>query len=349
MKLPKVSIVICTYKRPDMLRIALESIVNQTVDRTSYEVLVIDNNSNDETCEITEEYMKKNKNVSYQLETKQGLSHSRNCGYINAKADYVGYMDDDAKAPENWVEQTINIIEEFEPDIFGGPIYPFYLNKKPEWFKDEYEIRKKAEKSGWLEKGNISGSNIFFKKELLEEYNGFNPDFGMKEDKISYGEETLIIKRAREEGRKIYYSIDIKMCHFVPEFKQNIVYWMLSNYTAGKVNALSKQSPFKIEDVYNLMELVDNIMVNIEVALKEYSKRGYGSIENFLIEERIIKEFKKIGKIINEYKYSLTPKGNSELSPSKMLDIISNKNKGITLKEFFKSVFMLFKLLITRI
>ncbi len=79
---PKVTFVICTYNRADYLDDTLNSIFQQDLTGLNFELLVVDNNSTDQTPEIVEKYQeltgKDDKPMHYIKETKQGLSHARN-------------------------------------------------------------------------------------------------------------------------------------------------------------------------------------------------------------------------------------------------------------------------------
>src|SRR5690606_27992260 len=125
---PKISIIIVTYNRSDLLPGCFDSVVDQAAVQSDYEVIVVNNNSTDDTQKIAEEYAEKYDNFRTVIAEKQGLSHGRNRGYLEAKAEYVAYLDDDAKATRTWVETALKVISELEPEIFGGPIDPFYLD-----------------------------------------------------------------------------------------------------------------------------------------------------------------------------------------------------------------------------
>ncbi|MFX6888208.1 glycosyltransferase, partial [Acinetobacter baumannii] len=77
-----ISIVICTYNRAQYLPDALDSLHHQTIDKQLYEIIVVNNNSTDNTAEVCEAYIKKYRDLSitYLLETKQGASFARNSG-----------------------------------------------------------------------------------------------------------------------------------------------------------------------------------------------------------------------------------------------------------------------------
>ena len=134
----EISVVICTYNRSDILKNVLETVVNQTVDQSFYEVIIVDNCSTDQTESQVRNFSRLNTNIRYVLEKRVGLSHARNRGWKEARGRYVAYTDDDCELPEEWLTIALQIIENVEPDIFGGPYYPYYLSPKADWFKDEY-------------------------------------------------------------------------------------------------------------------------------------------------------------------------------------------------------------------
>lgn len=233
----KLSIIICTYNREKYLEYALESLVSQTEEQDNFEVLIIDNNSKDNTKEVYKRFKEKLP-LKYFLEKKQGLSHARNRGIKESKYDYVAFLDDDAKASKDWVKIGLKIIKERKADIFGGPIYPYYESEKPEWFKDEYEIRQHGHEAKYLKKGYLSGSNIFLRKSVFNTVGMFDPAYGMKGDKIFFGEETKLQMIADQKNIKRFYDPKLFVYHLVPEYKMKVLYFikrgLADQVTAGK-------------------------------------------------------------------------------------------------------------------
>jgi len=76
----KLSVVVCTYNRAQLLTEALDSVCNQTLDKSRYEIIVVDNNSADGTRELVGEFCRRFSNVRYCFEPQQGLSYARNRG-----------------------------------------------------------------------------------------------------------------------------------------------------------------------------------------------------------------------------------------------------------------------------
>ncbi|MBI4603735.1 MAG: glycosyltransferase family 2 protein [Planctomycetes bacterium] len=234
------SVVICTYKRPRLLREALQSMLQQKLPRDRFEVIVVDNNSEDETEAVVREIARAAPNIRYARELKQGLSHSRNKGCEEARGDYLVYLDDDAKAHPAYLLKAYRTIVLHDPDIMGGPIYPYYTDPKPGWFKDEYEVRHHAEETGWSASCSVSGSSFIVRRTLLRELGMFDPSLGMVGDKVRLGEERAVLNRYRlrpPEKQKVYYHIGCIVYHHVPREKMRPRYLLKRYYVAGHAKA----------------------------------------------------------------------------------------------------------------
>ena len=132
------SIIICTYNRCKFLEKCINSIINQINEQNDIEIIIVDNNSNDGTKKLIENY---NINfINYHLETKQGLSFARNKGIKVSKGKYLAFVDDDATINKNWLESLLkHINKKSHNHIYGGPIYPNFEIDCPEWIDKEYK------------------------------------------------------------------------------------------------------------------------------------------------------------------------------------------------------------------
>jgi glycosyltransferase involved in cell wall biosynthesis len=262
---PVLSVAVCTYNRADLLSGCLQSLAEQTADKSQYEVIVVNNNSTDATQEICEEFAKKHSNFRLVREPRQGLAYARNKGWNEAWCDYVGFIDDDAKADKEWLKRAHETIKTIRPEIFGGPYYPFYIGEKPKWMSDKFGTMQYGE-SGFLEDNQfLSGSNIFFKKTLLDELGGFNPDLGMKGSKIDFGEETWLIVKARKAGIKTYYCHDMKVYHLVAEYKKNPFWYLQAAYEHGR----SADRMFMTDHQYEEGELIYGLLKDLDLFVSE--------------------------------------------------------------------------------
>lgn len=337
----KISIAICTYNRHDLLKLNLEGFLQQSNKLENYEILVIDNNSTDNTANLVKDLSKNIPQLKYIFEPNQGLSYARNTAYKNALADYVAYLDDDAIPSENWVEEAVNIIKNYKPDIFGGTVYPYHLSPVPEWFKEEYEIRQPQKHTGWMADGShISAMNIVFKKDLLEEFGGFTISRGMTANQLVYGDETEIITHAHKTNRKLFFSQELTVKHFVPDYKKTIAFFIYGPYKMGKdSNHCIEGRNYTINDIYSLPKLIDDTFEKFGSKLKTVQSGKAPYLESFIIENTKA-DFNKIGGIVEAFKE------NPKLNIISYINHYTNVGKKISGKELLTSIKILMKIFI---
>lgn len=231
------SIIICTYNRAMLLEKCLESLMAQTAGLFTHEVLVVDGSSNDETQSLVHCYAEKEPSIRYIFEEKPGHSNARNRGYEEAVGVYLIYLDDDAIVPVDYLENVLRVISGHSPDIVGGPVYPYYISAKPRWFRDEFEIRKYAEQSGFSKTCGISGGNFIVKKDILAELGLFDPDYGMIGGKLGMLDEAKTLAQYRLltplEDQKVYYSLECYIKHYTPAEKMRLSYMIKRRYVTG--------------------------------------------------------------------------------------------------------------------
>lgn len=232
---PTLSVIVCTYNRSSWLRRCLGSLEPQCADCGVVEVLIVDNNSSDDTRKMAEEYTSRLPHFKYIYEKAQGLSHARNRGYREARGKYVAYLDDDAKAHADWVSSILRFFEAVpEASGVGGPYLAFSPDPVPPWFPKEYgcwSLGGKTRKLG--ENEYVNGLNMAFTKEALTALGGFDTAIGMTGSKVSYGEETNLTLRMRECGRSVYYCHDMVVDHAILPYKQHLGWLLKSSFANG--------------------------------------------------------------------------------------------------------------------
>ena len=90
-----ISVIIPTRNRADLLNLALKSIVNQNTSSSEFEVLVINNGSNDHTSKIVNNYKKELLNLKEIYVPEPGLHNGRHAGMKEAKGNILVFIDDD--------------------------------------------------------------------------------------------------------------------------------------------------------------------------------------------------------------------------------------------------------------
>jgi glycosyltransferase involved in cell wall biosynthesis len=225
-----------------MLAQALESLIQQTLNKRIYEIIVVENVCTDNTNELVRELMAIHPecNITLIHEDVPGAGHARNKGLKYARGDIVAFMDDDAKAKTDWLETALRCFEEVEPKPIGigGPIFPYYFPPKPAWFKDEYEIRTWGEQPRFLNRGEMfSGSNMIFQKNVLEKFGGFDICVEIKGISLILGEECTAFEKmwnSLDEACLLYYSPKLTVFHAVPNYKISVFYRLKRAFAMGQ-------------------------------------------------------------------------------------------------------------------
>jgi glycosyltransferase involved in cell wall biosynthesis len=267
------SVVVCTFNREKLLPKCLDSLCNQTISHTQYEIIVVDNASTDNTPSIVADFKSKfpNHSINRILEGKQGLGYARNTGWKQATGRFVAYIDDDAIAGVEWLQQASEIIMSLQPTpiCVGGPIGVYFTTPQPEWFKEQYEIRTMGDEPRFLAAGeSFSGSNMIWDKSYLVRFNGFDVNKGVTGEYISVGEETALFRRVWSDipGANFFYSPRLKIQHFVAPVKLTLRYrWKRAfiigsviGYEAIKTHKMTRFTRFKISilELWRLTKLV---------------------------------------------------------------------------------------------
>jgi glycosyltransferase involved in cell wall biosynthesis len=236
------SIVICSYNRAPFVERNLPALLTQTEKYTGkqrVEVIVVDNNSNDNIEEVTSALKKEYRNVSFTKELSQGLSYARNKGWKKARGEYVAYIDDDAKVHAEWLRTVLQSIKKNNPLLLGGPVFPDFESKPAWWVNQKDFIRLDDYEIGPLPEARaikgFAGGNMIIKRKVLQEFHGFNPNYGMQGDTVKLGEEVEFAQRIyKKYGNRTFNHPKIAVDHFEPTKKLTIQGYWERSFAAGQ-------------------------------------------------------------------------------------------------------------------
>ena len=218
------SIIICSYNRASYISDALTSLYNQSSELDNFEIIIVDNNSTDNTKEVYTIWRQTNTNGQFTFisETKQGASFARNTGATIAKGEWVCFMDDDAVATTNYVENILKHIQN-KPDAvgFGGRIIPKYIPSEPKWMS--YYVSSLVGNFDYapiacaFENGKYPlESNMIVKKSVYDQIGGFNVNLpGVVGTLRIGGEGKELFYKILALGHIIYYDPAICVHHVV--------------------------------------------------------------------------------------------------------------------------------------
>lgn len=210
----KASIIIPTYERPETVTATVQSVLDQSV--TDYEVIVVDDGSNDPDQLRTLERLASNDRVTVlELTENVGPAAARNRGWRVASADPILFTDDDCLVPNNWVER---LTDSFEPGVgaVGGPLLPTADELARSAFARLHRYRNEVIYG--LPDGEVVGddtlpmsgtANVAYRREALETVGGFDESFP-----TAAGEDADLQKRVVEAGYQMKY-VPVEVNHNV--------------------------------------------------------------------------------------------------------------------------------------
>ncbi|MGZ8558866.1 MAG: glycosyltransferase [Chitinophagaceae bacterium] len=191
-KEPVISVVICTYNRDKFIGEALNCLAKQTLSAELFEIIIVDNDSTDNTPGISKNFIASHPelNIRYVPEANKGLSFARNRGIAEAKAPIITYIDDDAEATPGFLQSIVSFMQADKTIVgVGGKVVPKYSeSKEPEWMSKylngfvglmDYGIKPKRFDGSMK---YPAGCNMTYTKDILKQAGGFNNQLTFRSD-----------------------------------------------------------------------------------------------------------------------------------------------------------------------
>ncbi|MGH7233318.1 MAG: glycosyltransferase [Nitrospiraceae bacterium] len=208
------SVIICTYNRSANLKAALSSLAQMNLPGAlQWEVIVIDNNSTDDTKKVVAEFARSALVVKYIFEPVQGLSHARNRGVRESNGAVLSFIDDDVVVAPDWLLEVRNAFHQYQVACVGGRV-PLRKNLiTPKWWHEDYDnaigacdkgdeiIVADAEYLGLIG----IGANLSFKRGAFEKHGDFRTDLGRIGASLLMGEEAEFCNRLKTNGELLIY------------------------------------------------------------------------------------------------------------------------------------------------
>jgi glycosyltransferase involved in cell wall biosynthesis len=247
----RVSICVCTYNRAHILAYCIESLTNLKVPvGCEAEILVVDNNSVDNTKEVVLRYSLRSPiKIVYLYEPQKDLSVARNRAIEEACGDYLSFLDDDCAVSPDWLQILVDDIDELAPFIMGGPYIGALLpGNSPKWFKGDYFSNLPCcFKRGYHREFRASGCNMVLHRRVYDMHR-FDKNFGMKGDELKLGEEVLLQDRFLNEnaGAMVFYEPRIGVNHYILPHKISLSYCAKREMEGGAFRWGSAAVSFKL-------------------------------------------------------------------------------------------------------
>ena len=200
-RVPKVSVVVCSYNGAATLRGCLEAL--QRVDYPDFEVILVDDGSKDSTQSIVAEFPLV-KNI---LQPNRGLSVARNVGMQAATGEIIAYTDSDCMPDSDWLYFLVSTLLHSSYAAVGGP----NLNPPAQGPIPAAVAACPGAPTHVLlsdtEAEHIPGCNMAYWKSALEEIGGFDPEFR------TAGDDVDLCWRLMQAGHRVGFSPSALVWH----------------------------------------------------------------------------------------------------------------------------------------
>lgn len=254
------SVIVCTYNRAGNLPRCLGALARQQgVEALDWEVLVVDNNSTDDTAGRVQALQRQLPiSIRYAHEPQQGLNYARNTGVRESAGSHFSFVDDDIEVSPCWLQSLYRSFVANDADAVGGRIHLDPAVVLPGWIRDD-------ETKGFLGFQDFGdapfrmdgrrrypyGGNMAFHRRVVDRIGYFNPLLGRKGEgrkraELFKGAETDYFHRLADSGEaRIFYEPDAIVYHQVQPFQLQKKYFRTIHFNAGFQRAFFSGRPYE--------------------------------------------------------------------------------------------------------
>lgn len=247
---PLISVCVCTYKRPDLLRELLNSLVVQSSYGFRYEIVVVDNDKTASAQEVVQAVARCHGDlgIRYEVEPIQGISFARNYTVRLAEGEFLAFIDDDEIAAPNWLADLFTMLHSRDADAVFGPILPIFPKETAGWVINSRLFERPRFKDGGLVgSGNSRTGNALVKASWCRRR---NPTCFKEALAHSGGEDHDFFKWVEASGGRLVWCDTATVSEIVPperqklgfvlerRFRASVIYWQGVNAGRSMTRAL---------------------------------------------------------------------------------------------------------------
>jgi len=194
-EMPRLSLIIPTFNEEKHIRSCLESIFENDLPASEYEVIVVDNGSTDSTRDIVKQF-----DVSLYIMPDLNVGGVRNFGAEKANGSIFAFLDGDCVIDPDWLHRAISRISEGPQYAFGGQ---YLLRSNPSWLERYWVLN---DNSKFVEQTTLVGGCIVVPREAFFEVGKFD-------ETMLSGEDSDLTKRLNSSGITVVIDPSLSVVH----------------------------------------------------------------------------------------------------------------------------------------
>jgi glycosyltransferase involved in cell wall biosynthesis len=248
----KISVVIATYNRADLLRRTLDVLQRQAF-QPGDEVIVVDNGSTDATPDVIASAAQRFAiPLRHFRETTPGKTPAMNAGIAVARGDILALTDDDVFPAPDWIATMHRLFEGSSMDLVGGRIDPRWEQPAPSWLQIEQQhgYGPMASPLALLHYGDVQplggrtalGANMAIRRSVLRSLGGFSLHLGRHRGTLLCGEDHDLCQRAVAAGFRCEYHPELRVEHWVPADRTRLRYFLRWFFWSGITDAMLRST-----------------------------------------------------------------------------------------------------------
>lgn len=252
---PRLSVILCTYNRRNLVLSALASIRRQTLSYEQFEVVIIDNGSTDGTLAAVRTYVSAGVQPGRKVEDRwqvqclsepqNGLAYARHTGLLAASGEVAVFLDDDVIADPYFLEHLLTAYDETHADAIGGRVELRWEAARPHWLTEDLldmiGYFAPSPKRTQLEVGkSFSSCSFSVKIEALRSINYFSPFLSKRLHVPASMEIEDLCRRLQQAGYNLWYEPDAVVAHRAPAARLKRPYFVGRAYWQGRSEVLAR-------------------------------------------------------------------------------------------------------------
>jgi len=205
MRAPDTQVTVCmaTFQRNERLRAVLGDLARQ--ERLPNQVVVVDNDPAGAARPVLEEFRASGVpfRVDYDVQPVPNISITRNRTVELASSEWIAFIDDDERAPPEWLRELLSAAERYGADGVLGPVEPEVPSDAPRWIRNGrfYDFPHQPE-GAEVPLNRMRFGNVLLRADLLrKEGEPFDPRYG-----LMAGEDMDLLVRLARKGARIVWS-----------------------------------------------------------------------------------------------------------------------------------------------